>query len=145
LTSLPAHYVSRFSLPIRVYFQDTDAGGVVFHGTYLSFFERARTEWLRSFGVELNSFVEEEGVLFIVRRMELVYRKPAKLDDRLEVSAELAGLGRAQFTLRQEVMRRDELLVKADVNLACVQSGSLRPVPLPESLRSKLDLVTSPK
>jgi len=118
---------------------------VVFHGTYLSFFERARTEWLRSFGVELNSFVEEEGVLFIVRRMELAYRKPAKLDDRLEVSAELAGLGRAQFTLRQEVMRRDELLVKADVNLACVQSGSLRPVPLPESLRSKLDLVTSPK
>jgi acyl-CoA thioester hydrolase len=145
LTSLPAHYVSRFSLPIRVYFQDTDAGGVVFHGTYLSFFERARTEWLRSFGVELNSFVEEEGVLFIVRRMELAYRKPAKLDDRLEVSAELAGLGRAQFTLRQEVMRGDELLVKADVNLACVQSGSLRPVPLPESVRSKLDLVTSPK
>ena len=128
----------RFVLPVRVYFQDTDAGGVVFHGTYLNFLERARTEWLRGFGVELKAWTDEHKLLFIVRRLEVAYRMPARLDDLLDVSAELAELGRVQFTLKQQVMRSDELLVDASVNLACVRSNDLRPAPMPQALRTRI-------
>lgn len=125
-------------LPVRVYYQDTDAGGVVFHGTYLNFMERARTEWLRGLGLELPAWVAAHGSMLIVRRLEVSYRHPARLDDLLEVSAVTTSLGRAQFTLAQQVRRREELLVDATVNLACVTSDGLRPCALPENLRTRL-------
>ncbi|MFN0317136.1 MAG: tol-pal system-associated acyl-CoA thioesterase [Burkholderiales bacterium] len=126
---------------MRVYFQDTDAGGVVFHATYLNFLERARTEWLRSLGIALGALTDGEQILFIVRRLQADFRKPAKLDDLLQVSATLAKLGRAQITLAQQVVRNDELLLDAEVNLACVSREELRPVPLPEPIRTQLGLL----
>lgn len=125
-------------MPIRVYYQDTDAGGVVFHGAYLSFMERARTEWLRGHGFELPQWTATHGSMLIVRKLEVAYRQPARLDDLVHVSAEVAALGRAQFTLSQQVMRKDELLVDAMVNLACVTGDGLRPCALPEILRTQL-------
>lgn len=129
-----------FAIPIRTYFQDTDAGGVVFHGRYLDFFERARTEWLRSFGLDQPGLQRNHRVLFIVRALEVAYLRPAVLDDMLSVSARIHRLGRAQITLNQEAIRGAELLVRACVNLACVSAGDLRPVPLPETVHSLLRL-----
>lgn len=127
-----------FSVSVRVYFQDTDAGAVVYHGTYLDYLERARTEWLRSLGFDQRALVHEHGVLFIVRALEIGYLRPAVLEDVLQVSASLRDLGRAQITLDQEVLRGVEPLVRASVNLACVSAGQLRPMPIPGSLHAAL-------
>lgn len=110
----------------------------MFHGAYLSFLERARTEWLRGLGFELPAWQAEHGSILIVRRLEVAYRLPARLDDLLDVGVEVSALGRAQFTLSQQVRRRNELLVEASVNLACVTSDGLRPCALPEFLRNSL-------
>ncbi len=125
-------------MPIRVYFQDTDAGGVVFHGTYLDFLERARTEWLRALGFDQRELMRVEGMLFIVRGLELAYMKPAVLDDLLAVTARVEKLGRAQLTLMQEVRRGTESLARASVNLACVSADGLRPAPIPDRVHAAL-------
>ena len=127
-----------FRLPLRVYYQDTDAGGVVFHGTYLDYFERARTEWLRDLGLDLRLLVERDGCILIVRELRVSYTRPALLDDLLTLTVDLERLGRAQFTLAQKVLRADEQLVSASVNLACVASGSFKPVRVPGALRAVL-------
>lgn len=127
-----------FRLPVRVYYQDTDAGGVVYHGTYLNYFERARTEWLRALGFDLGVLAQREGVLFIVRDLHVGYARPARLDDLLAVSVAVKHLGRAQFTLYQEVTRDGEALVCASVNLACVTPDGFRPLRVPETLRRRL-------
>lgn len=123
-----------FSIAIRVYFQDTDAGEVVYHGTYLNFLERARTEWLRHLGFELHQLKKRFGVLFIVRGIEMKFVRPARLDDLVDVSVAITQLGRAQVTLAQEVSCGDATLVRARVNLACVASGNFRPQPLPKDI-----------
>ena len=127
-----------FSLALRVYYQDTDAGGVVFHGTYLNYFERARTEWLRDLGFGIADLTRETGVLFIVREIHVKYLKPALLDDTLTVTAAIEHLGRAQFTLDQRVLRSQDLLVQARVNLACVTAVGLKPARVPAGIRSAL-------
>lgn len=126
------------SVEIRVYFQDTDAGGVVFHGAYLNFLERARTEWLRMLGFGQTELTQRHDVLFIVRALELAYMRPALLDDVVQVGAEISRLGRAQVTLRQEVRRGDDILLRAMVNLACVGRRDLRPRPMPEQVHRVL-------
>jgi len=128
-----------FSLPVRVYYQDTDAGGVVYHGTYLDYFERARTEWLRRLGFDVRRLAEREGTLFIVRELRAAYARPALLDDLVSVTVALEHLGRAQFTLGQRVLRGDEVLVEASVNLACVTSVGFKPVRVPDGLRETLE------
>jgi acyl-CoA thioester hydrolase len=125
-------------VPIRVYFQDTDAGGVVFHGTYLDFLERARTEWLRALGFDQRGLMREHGVLFIMRALELAFVKPAMLDDLLAVTAAIEKLGRAQLTLMQEVRRGAECLARASVNLACVSAEGMRPAPIPDRVYAAL-------
>ena len=127
-----------FRLPVRVYYQDTDAGGVVFHATYLDYFERARTEWLRDLGFDIGVLAQRDGVLFIVREFRVAYARPAQLDDLLDVTVGVEHIGRAQFTLAQQVLRGGEALVRGSVNLACVGSGSFRPVRVPEALRTTL-------
>jgi acyl-CoA thioester hydrolase len=123
-----------FTMPVRVYYQDTDAAGVVFHATYLDFMERARVEWLRSQGFEPQELARRFRLVFIVRHLEIAYVKPAVLDDLLVVTAAVQKLGRAQLTLVQEVLRGREALVRASVNLACVATGSLKPMPVPEEV-----------
>jgi acyl-CoA thioester hydrolase len=134
--SPPSH--TAFALPVRVYYQDTDAGGVVFHGAYLDYFERARTEWLRRLGFHPPALAERERVLFIVRELRVSYARPAVLDDLLCVTVGVEHLGRAQFTLTQQVLRDMERLVWASVNLACVEPATLKPARLPERLRDML-------
>ena len=123
-----------FAMPVRVYYQDTDAAGVVFHATYLDFMERARVEWLRSQGFEPQELERRFRLLFIVRHLDIAYVKPAVLDDLVTVTAAVQKLGRAQVTLLQEVLRGSEALVRASVNLACVATGSLKPMPVPEEV-----------
>lgn len=129
-------------MAIRVYFQDTDAGEVVYHGAYLNFLERARTEWLRHLGFGQHQVKNQFGVLFIVRGIELRFIRPARLDDLIDVSVAITQLGRAQLTLAQEVSCDDETLVRASVNLACVASGNFRPRPLPEAIDSAFSRAT---
>lgn len=127
-----------FSLPVRVYFQDTDAGGVVYHANYLNFMERARTEWLRAYGHSNTGLMREFGMVFVMRSVKLDYLKPALLDDALDVTAQIKDIGRSRLTLLQTVRRGDELLTEAEVHLVCVSLESFKPVSVPEVLRKKL-------
>jgi acyl-CoA thioester hydrolase len=128
-----------FALPVRVYFQDTDAGGVVYHGSYVNFMERARTEWLRDVcGYSNGALMKEFGAVFVVRSMKLDYLKPALLDDLLDVTAQVRDIGRSRITLLQTVRRGEELLTEAEVHLVCVSLESFKPVSVPEVLRAQL-------
>ena len=127
-----------YTLPIRVYFQDTDAGGVVYHASYVNFMERARTEWLRDhYGYSNAGLMREFGVVFVVRSLKLDYLRPALLDDLLAVSAQIKDIGRSRVTLNQAVMRGEELLVEAEIHLVCVTMGNFKPVAIPEILRNQ--------
>ena len=126
-----------FSLPVRVYFQDTDAGGVVYHASYLNFMERARTEWLRTHGYSNAGLMKEFGVVFVVRSFKLDYLKPALLDELLEVTAQIKDIGRSRITLLQTVLRGEEVLTEAEVHLVCVSIESFKPVSVPEVLRNQ--------
>lgn len=128
----------RFAVPVRIFYQDTDAGGVVYHARYLDYFERARMEWLRTIGFEARELAARESVMFIVRSMALDFLRPAVLDDLLESTLGVAQAGAALLRLNQTVTRADETLVAAEVDLACVDSKSLRPTRLPEALRTEV-------
>lgn len=127
-----------YALPLRVYYQDTDAGGVVYHSRYLDFFERARYEWLRGLGCSGLDLAGRLGVVFVVRSASVAFRRPARLDDLLHVSVRLAELGRSRVRLGQTVKRGGEILVEGDVELACVEAQSFRPVAVPAELRALL-------
>jgi len=126
-----------FTLPVRVYFQDTDAGGVVYHASYVNFMERARTEWLRSFGFTNAGLMKELGVVFVVRSLKLDYLKPALLDDLLTVSAQLKDIGRSRVTLHQTMMRGDDILVEGEIHLVSIALDTFKPVSVPEVLREQ--------
>ena len=128
-----------FSLPVRVYFQDTDAGGVVYHAAYVNFMERARTEWLRTFGYSNAGLMKELGVVFVVRSITLDYLKPALLDDLLTVTARIKEIGRSRVTLLQSVLRVKEVLTEGEVHLVCVNVQTFKPVSVPEVLRKQWD------
>ena len=125
-------------IQVRVYYQDTDAGGVVYHAQYLSFMERARTERLNEAGIDLAAFVQTHGVLIMVHRIDVKYHLPARLNDLLSVSAEVVKMGRASFVFHQRVERGAELLVEADVTLALVDQDRMRPARMPEELQLAL-------
>ena len=127
-----------FEIPVRVYYQDTDAGGVVFHATYLDFLERARMEWMRARGFDARELASRFRLVFIVRQLQVAYMKPALLDDLVTVSAVVEKMGRAQVTFAQEVRRDGEALMRASVNVACVAADSLRPMPFPKEIRVSL-------
>jgi acyl-CoA thioester hydrolase len=128
-----------YSLPVRVYFQDTDAGGVVYHSNYLNFMERARTEWLRAHGYSNAGLMKEFGMVFVVRSIKLDYLKPALLDDCLEVTAHINEIGRSRVSLIQSIMRGAEVLTEAEVHLVCVSLASFKPSSVPEVLRKQLE------
>jgi len=127
--------------PVRVYYHHTDAGGVVYHGTYLDFFEAARIELLRALGFDLAELAEKRNAMFIVYGMQVNYHKPARLNDALEATAEIARLGRVRVEFAQRVLRQGELLVSAVVEAACVHPRTFRPVPLPDALRERLEAI----
>ena len=120
-----------FSHSIRVYWEDTDAGGVVYHARYLSFLERTRTEWLRAQGVELLAAREREDLVMAVRSLQVEYEGPAHLDDLLESRLWLEERRGASFSLRQELWRGNDCLLRAGLRVACLYAGALRPRALP--------------
>ncbi len=130
-----------FFWPVRVYYEDTDAGGVVYHANYLKFFERARTERLRSLGLEQDAIRTHCGVIFAVKSAQMDYIKSARFNDALSVSAEVSELKRASLTFRQEI-RRDtpegELLCQATIRIACLTDGGLRPAAIPGFLLERI-------
>ena len=127
-----------FSHPVRIYWEDTDAGGVVFYANYLKFFERARTEWLRSLGLAQQRLRDEEGLVFVVTDSQLRYVQPARLDDELTVRVTIAEAARATLTLAQSALRGSTLLVEGRIGLACVEAVTLRPRRLPKTLLDAL-------
>ena len=120
-----------FQWPVRVYWEDTDAGGVVYYATYLKFMERARSEWLRAYGFEQDTLRDEAGVVFVVRRVEIDYLSPARFNDQIDVSVELQELGRASLSVEQTLTRGATRLVSAQVTLACVDAARFKPVKIP--------------
>lgn len=131
---------TRFSWAVRVYYEDTDAGGVVFYANYLKFMERARTEWLRSLGYVQQELIRDPGILFAVRRCEVDYRMPARLDDLLSVESVIGDVRGASLTFDQDVNRQadGQLLCRGSVRVACLDAQSLRPTRLPDDLLESL-------
>lgn len=128
-----------FSWPVRVYYQHTDAGGVVYHANYLSFMECARTELLQSLGFDLGELARRDHVLFVVHSAQIAYHKPALLNDLLTVTAHVSRVGTARLEFEQTVKREEETLTSAKLTLACVSTRSYRPIAVPETIRSKLE------
>jgi acyl-CoA thioester hydrolase len=128
----------RFTWPVRVYWEDTDAGGIVFYANYLKFFERARTEWLRALGVDQHALREQTGGMFVVNAADIQYLRPARLDDVLLVSAELAASGRASLTIAQTATLGAQLLCRGNVHIAWVDATTLRPARMPDAVRQAL-------
>jgi acyl-CoA thioester hydrolase len=128
-----------FSWPVRVYYEDTDTGGIVYYANYLKFFERARTEWLRSFGLNQDKLTQEQGLIFVVRRASVNFVRPARLDDMLEVTVEPLKPARVYYVqLAQEARRGGQVLARAEIQVACLNLLSFKPVAMPEFLRDKL-------
>jgi acyl-CoA thioester hydrolase len=129
---------SAFRWPVRVYYEDTDAGGVVYYANYLKFMERARTEWLRLNGFELPALADEHGILFVVRAVEIEYLKPGRFNDALIVTLELIEHGRSQITVSQRVLRGHEVLTRARVRAVCVDTQTIRPARIPPAVLHRL-------
>ena len=127
-----------FQWPVRVYWEDTDAGGVVYHAQYLAFMERARSEWMRAIGFGQDRLRLESHLCFVVRALSIDFRAPARLDDLLSVSVRLAQCRGASLVIAQEIRRGDALLVGATVRVAAVSADAFRPRPIPAALLAQL-------
>jgi acyl-CoA thioester hydrolase len=127
-----------FSHTLRVYWEDTDAGGVVFYANYLKFFERARTEWLRALGLGQQALRDATGTIFIVSDTQVRYKRPARLDDQLRVTVALREAGRASQQVHQQAWRGDELLAESDIRIGCVDAASFRPRRIPGAVAERL-------
>lgn len=128
---------NEFSWPARVYYEDTDSGGVVYYANYLRYLERARTEFLRSHGFEQDQLIQQQGIIFAVRSVSIEYLKPAVFNDMLSVSATVSRLARASFTFQQNIMRHSDnsLISSAVVKVACIDANRFVPTAIPEAIR----------
>ena len=134
-----------FAFPVRIYWEDTDAGGIVFYANYLKYFERARTEWLRSLGIEQQKLRDQTGAMFVVTQAQIDYHRPARLDDQLLVTARLQASGRASLTIHPQAFLQPAgasdaplLLCEASVRIGWVDGASMRPTRIPNSLLEQL-------
>ena len=140
-THAPIAAASAFRHPLRVYWEDTDAGGVVFYANYLKFFERARTEWLRSLGFSQQRMLRHEGVMFVVTDTALRYLRAARLDDLLEVTVQVQQAGRASLRIAQQAWRGDTLLAEGEIRIGCVGAApgeDFRPCRIPAAILDKI-------
>lgn len=129
---------SLFSWPVRVYYEDTDAGGIVYYANYLKFFERARTEWLRATGIGQQALIDEHGAGFVVRSVQIDYHAAARLDDELLLTLSITKLGRASVLFSQQALRGQQLLASAHVKVGCVDLTSLRARAIPDDAAAKM-------
>jgi acyl-CoA thioester hydrolase len=127
-----------FRHTLRVYWEDTDAGGVVFYANYLKFFERARTEWLRALGIGQQALRERTGAIFVVTDTRVRYRAPARLDDLLDITVELRAGGKASMQIAQQAWRGSALLAEGDIRIGCVDEGTFRPRRIPTAILDTL-------
>jgi len=130
--------MTQFQWPIRVYYEDSDAGGVVYHSNYLNFMERARTEWLRSLGFEQTELREQMGVLFVVRSLQMRYRRPANFNDALVIHSRILEVGRSLLKFEQIIKRGDETLTEATVDVVCIDAEKFKPVGIPPTIRHSM-------
>jgi len=127
-----------FSIPVRIYYEDTDTGGVVYYANYLRYMERARTDWLRAQGFEQTALADEHQIVLAVKQANIKYLKPAKLDDSLVVSAKITRIGSASITFNQQVSRARELLCDGEVRIVCLDTITFRPKAIPEFFLNKI-------
>lgn len=148
MTNIHVQKPNAFTIPVRVYYEDTDAAGVVYYANYLKFFERCRTEWLRSIGRDQSVLAAQHDIGFVVRSASAEYLKPARLDDALLIGLEVEKLGRAQVTFRQHVRRPvidengvvgTEELVTGHIRIACVSVSAMKSTAIPKELREQLE------
>jgi len=126
--------INKFIWPIRVYYEDTDAGGVVFYANYLKFFERARTEMLRAMGYEQDELIANEGIIFVVRSVQVDYLRSARFNEQIQVSAEVTFAKKASLTFEQTITRGDDVLCTSVIRIACLDAKTMRPKAIPENL-----------
>jgi acyl-CoA thioester hydrolase len=131
--------IAAFRFAIRIYWEDTDAGGVVFYANYLKFFERARTEWLRAAGVQQQALRDETGAMFVVAEVQTSYLAPARLDDEIEVTVAVNELGAASMVLEQQAWRGGTLLATGRIRIGCVDGMTLRPRRIPAQVVTAID------
>jgi len=132
--------LTEFNWPVRVYYEDTDAGGIVYHANYLRFFERSRTEWLRNLGFNQDWLRRERGLLFVVHDMTVRFHQPARFDDRLSVTCAMTQARGASMRFQQTILEADRqsLLCDAALTLACIDSQQFRPRPIPKTIRAEM-------
>ncbi len=130
---------SVFSVPIRVYYEDTDAGGVVYYANYLKFMERARTEWLRALGFEQDELSRSIGVVFAVRSIKIEFLRPARFNDLLQATVAVSQRGSASLTFKQQIQRDTETLCRGEIKVACLDAASFTPKPLPDEINARMD------
>jgi acyl-CoA thioester hydrolase len=135
---MAAEMPSVFTWTVRVYYEDTDAGGIVYYANYLKFFERARTEWLRSLGIDQQTLRDQDGALFVVRNASVDYVASARLDDEVKLTLNVEKLGRASVQFAQQAWRGDTLLSSADVKVACIDAVTMLPRSLPDLAAAKM-------
>ena len=130
-----------FNWSIRVYYEDTDSGGVVYHSNYLNFMERARTEWLRQLGFEQTYLKDTLNIIFVVHSMQIAFKKPAKFNDMLTITCELHKVGHSSFEFLQKIIFNQQTLVEAQVKLACVNALTFKPVGIPNQIKSTMEQI----
>jgi acyl-CoA thioester hydrolase len=130
--------MTEFNWPIRIYYEDTDAGGVVFYANYLKFFERARTEMLRQLGFEQDLLREQDGVLFVVRSVQVDYLKPARFNEKIDVSAKVTERKKTSLIFEQAITRQQDLLCTAEIRIACLDACSMKPKLIPHFILHQL-------
>lgn len=137
---MTAQNENEFLWPIRIYYEDTDAGGVVYHTNYIKFMERARTEWLRSLGFEQDELRDNHGVIFAVRSVQVDYFLPAKFNDELMISSEVIKFGKASISIEQQVQKKDSVLCKGIIKVATLDNKIFRPKAMPDTLYEQLQI-----
>ena len=131
--------MKKFNWPIRVYYEDTDAGGVLYHASYLKFMERARTECLRGAGFSQDALRQEDNIIFVVKAMDIKFHRPARLDDLLDIQTQIKKTGGASFVFAQEIFKDEHLLCQAQVRIACLNCNNGKPQSIPTRLKAKLN------
>ena len=138
-SAVPPVPVAHFHHPVRVYWEDTDAGGIVFYANYLKFFERARTEWLRALGHGQQEMVDTTGCMFVVQETSVRYLRPARLDDWLVITVDVTERGRASLRIAQQAWRGDKLLAEGEIRIGCVERTTLKPHRIPSPILEAIE------
>jgi len=130
-----------FKWSVRIYFEDTDSGGVVYHSNYLKFMERARTEWLRSLNLNQTDLKKKDKIMFVVVKVNIDYKKAAQFNDELDIETSVDNIGASKVDLTQNIMKNSELYTSAKVSIACIHSETFKPQRMPKSIKQQMEIL----